>query len=68
MKSFIITAALCGAAFASIVGAMNVIIEGKEVKPTMPEEGVTAVSTEIDECKFCEATGCRNCRPNAYDD
>ncbi|KAA1121963.1 hypothetical protein PGTUg99_009985 [Puccinia graminis f. sp. tritici] len=68
MKSFIFTAALCGAAFASIVGAMNVIIEGKEVKPTIPQEGVTTVNTEIFECKDCKGAGCRRCRPEACDD
>ncbi|KAA1073364.1 hypothetical protein PGT21_009992 [Puccinia graminis f. sp. tritici] len=67
MKSFIFTAALCGAAFASIVGAMNVIIEGKEVKPTIPQEGVTTVNTEIFECKYCEGAGCRRCQPETCD-
>ncbi|KAA1124374.1 hypothetical protein PGTUg99_029561 [Puccinia graminis f. sp. tritici] len=66
MKSFTLTALLCGATFASIVGAMNVIIGGKEVKPAIPGEGVAAVSTEIFECRYCAGAGCRRCRPNAY--
>ncbi|KAI7946717.1 hypothetical protein MJO29_011244, partial [Puccinia striiformis f. sp. tritici] len=31
MKCFIVTVALCGAAFASTIGAMNVVIKGKEL-------------------------------------
>jgi hypothetical protein len=64
MKCSIITAALSGAAFASIVGAMNVIIkEGEVIKPAVPKEGVTAVRTEIFECTLCKGAGCGFCRP-----
>ncbi|POW10631.1 hypothetical protein PSHT_08692, partial [Puccinia striiformis] len=39
------TAALCGAAFVSTIGAMNIIIGGKECKPKIPDDGVVAVIT-----------------------
>ncbi|KAI9612759.1 hypothetical protein H4Q26_007918 [Puccinia striiformis f. sp. tritici PST-130] len=48
MKCFIVTVALCGAAFASTIGAMNVVIKGKECKPSIPQEGVIGVTTRTE--------------------
>ncbi|KNF04043.1 hypothetical protein PSTG_02751 [Puccinia striiformis f. sp. tritici PST-78] len=58
MKCSIITATLCGAAFASIIGAMNVVIDGKDVKPTIPEDGDIPVMAGPEACGFCKGEGC----------
>ncbi|KAI7967037.1 hypothetical protein MJO29_000314, partial [Puccinia striiformis f. sp. tritici] len=42
MKRFIITLVLCWTAFASLLGAMNVMREGTEVKPAIVEEAAPA--------------------------
>ncbi|KAI7967036.1 hypothetical protein MJO29_000313 [Puccinia striiformis f. sp. tritici] len=61
MKCVVLVAALGGAAFASLAGAMSVIIEAKEVKPAVPGEAPNAVMTEHKVCGYCMGNGCRMC-------
>ncbi|KNF01843.1 hypothetical protein PSTG_04962 [Puccinia striiformis f. sp. tritici PST-78] len=63
MKRFIITLVLCWTAFASLLGAMNVMREGTEVKPAIVEEAAPAVEDEPDPeiCQYCQGNGCRFC-------
>ncbi|POW16933.1 hypothetical protein PSHT_06584 [Puccinia striiformis] len=70
MRCFTFTAALIASAFVSAVSAMNVFTDGKDIKPALPEEGLSTVMTEptgtgdVDKlCTWCKVHGkpCQFC-------
>ncbi|KAI7967080.1 hypothetical protein MJO29_000357 [Puccinia striiformis f. sp. tritici] len=70
MRGFTVVVPLCGAAFASTVGAMTVMIEGKAVAPGVHEDGLVSVVAGptvndiegADTCNVCKGSGkCRYC-------
>ncbi|KAH9453532.1 hypothetical protein Pst134EA_024403 [Puccinia striiformis f. sp. tritici] len=70
MRCFTFTAALIAYAFVSATSAMNIVTDGKDIKPALPEEGLSTVMTEptgtgdVDElCRWCQVHGkpCQFC-------